>query len=404
MRKKVTSIMLGLAMAASLTACGSSGSATSTTTTAAAGEAAQTEASGDFKGQVTVGVIAPVSGSAAMVGDTDVKGVKLAVKQINEAGGIDGYEIVLDVQDDEQDPTTAVSAINNIISKGEAKAVIGSVNSSCTLAVMTVTEPNQMPLITPNASGITITDPQYHYIGRLQASDRLMAKAITEYAINELGYTKIAVMYQNDDFGTGGLTVVQDTLKEAGLEPVAVEAFEPSATDMNSQLVNVKAADPEALIMWTMYTPAAAIATQAHQLGITADLMGGGGLTNAKLYELAGEDAIGILNTQTYLSNNEAASDAAKAFTAAYEAEYGETPDSNAAMAYDSMMVMAEGLKAAAPEFNPDDIMAGVKSVKDYDLASGCITMDENGDANRDILIVRLSGAEDGKPTYEVVK
>jgi ABC-type branched-subunit amino acid transport system substrate-binding protein len=73
-------------------------------------------------------------------------------------------------------------------------------------------------------------------------------------------------------------------------------------------------------------------------------------------------------------------------------------------MAYDSMMVMAEGLKAAAPEFNPDDIMAGVKSVKDYDLASGCITMDENGDANRDILIVRLSGAEDGKPTYEVVK
>ena len=403
MKKKVLSILLSVAMvAAMVSGCGSKEEESAPAAEETEEAAEDTAEAGDetYEGEIKIGVVGPFSGSSAMVGDTEKKGVELAAKQINEAGGIKGMTIKLIEEDDQQDPKTAVSAINKLVSSDEVVAAIGTVNSSCTLAMMDVTENNEIPLVTPISSGISITDPSNDYIVRLQASDTLQAKAITEYALNDLGYTKIAVMYQNDDYGTGGKDVIVSTLEDAGTEAIAVEAFDSSATDMSAQLLKIKELEPEAIIMWTMYGCGATIAKQCQQLGIEADLMGGGGLTNAKLYELAGDAAVGILNTQTFFPDKEKASETAAAFIDAYEAEYGETPDSNAAMAYDSMMVLAEGLKAAAPDLKADDIMAGMKAVKDMPLATGTITIDENGDANRDILIIRL--CEGG--TYEMVK
>ncbi len=401
MKKKVLSILLSAAMvAAMVSGCGSKdeGSSSADKTEASSDDAAASDAT--YEGTIKIGVVGPFSGSSAMVGDTEKKGVELAAKQINENGGINGMTIELIEEDDQQDPKTAVSAINKLVSSDEVVAAVGTVNSSCTLAMMDVTENNEIPLVTPISSGVAITDPSNSYIVRLQASDKLQAKAITEYAINDLGYKNIAVMFQNDDFGAGGKDVVVETLKDAGIEPLAVEAFDSSATDMSAQLLKIKDLNPEAIIMWTMYGCGATIAKQCDQLGIDCDLMGGGGLTNAKLYELGGESAVGILNTQTFFPDKEKASETAGAFIDAYEAEYGETPDSNAAMSYDSMMVLAEGLKAATPDMKADDIMAGMKAVKDMPLATGTITIDENGDANRDILIIRL--CEGG--TYELVK
>lgn len=411
MKKKIFSAFLCAAMAVSLAGCagqadkdaaGTTAAGAATEGTTAAGGATETKAEGGeaaLDGEIKVGVVAPISGSMAMVGDTNIKGVRLAAKQINEAGGINGKKITLVEADDQGDPKSAVSAANKVIFNDGVVGIIGTTNSSCTLAMMDVTESNQIPTITPNSSGISITDPSNSYIARLQASDTQMARAITEYAVKDLGYTKVAIMYQNDDLGSGGKIVAEEVLKENGLEAVAVEAFEPSATDMNAQLTKIKTFEPEAIIMWTMYTPAAAIAKQVQQLGMDVDLMGGGGLTNAKLYELGGDASVGILNTQTFFPDKTKASPAAVAFIEAYEAEYGVMPDSNAAMAYDSMIVMAEGLKAS-PDLNPDEIMTGIKSVTAKEMATGTITMDENGDANRDILIIRL--AEGGK--YELVK
>lgn len=404
MKKKVLSILLSAAMvAAMVSGCGSKDEGSSSADSADKTEASSDDAAASdatYEGTIKIGVVGPFSGSSAMVGDTEKKGVELAAKQINENGGINGMTIELIEEDDQQDPKTAVSAINKLVSSDEVVAAVGTVNSSCTLAMMDVTENNEIPLVTPISSGVAITDPSNSYIVRLQASDKLQAKAITEYAINDLGYKNIAVMFQNDDFGAGGKDVVVETLKDAGIEPLAVEAFDSSATDMSAQLLKIKDLNPEAIIMWTMYGCGATIAKQCDQLGIDCDLMGGGGLTNAKLYELGGESAVGILNTQTFFPDKEKASETAGAFIDAYETEYGETPDSNAAMSYDAMMVLAEGLKAAAPDMKADDIMAGMKAVKDMPLATGTITIDENGDANRDILIIRL--CEGG--TYELVK
>jgi len=342
------------------------------------------------KDPIKIGIVAPLSGGAAMVGDTQVKGVALAIKQINAAGGIHGREVIYIAEDDEQIPAKSVSAVNKLVYNDKVDAVIGTVNSSATLANMEVTRKAGVPQITPISSNPKITKLGNEWIFRLQASDEHQARAIVDYAINELKIKKPAVIYQSDDYGTGGKDVIVERLKELNVSPVAVEAFAPDAQDMTGQLLKIKNAGADGLFMWTMYAPAALIARQARQIGLDVQLMGGGGLTNPKLVELAGDAAYGLLNTQTFFPDKEGASPEAAAFIDAYEKEYGMLPDSNAAMSYDSMMILAKAMEAAGPSLDKKKVRDAIAATRDYRGVTGVITIDEYGDANREILIIRV--------------
>lgn len=348
---------------------------------------------------IKIGVVAPLSGSAAMVGDTEVKGVELAVEEINAAGGINGRKLEIVKADDEQNPAKSVSAVNKLVHQDKVDAVIGSVNSSAVLANMQVTKAAQIVQITPIGSNNKITHSGNPWIFRLQASDEMQAGAVTNYAVDQLKFKKIAVMYQSDDYGTGGKDVVLKVLKEKGLEPVAVESFVPTGKDMTAQLLKVKNSGAECLIMWTMYEQGALIAKQAKQLGLNVQLMGGGGLTNAKLIELAGDSVYGLLNSQTFFPDETKATDVAAKFIKNYKVKYNKIPDSNAAMSYDSMIILAEAMKKAGKDLKSDDIRKNLHEIKNFQAVTGNITIDENGDANREILIVKIN--DQGK--YEVV-
>lgn len=407
--KKLVALFLALVLALAMTACAGQPAAAEPAAEPAGDAAQPAEPSeGQVKANSTdpivVGVYGPLSGDSAMVGQTLVEGVELATKQINEAGGIYGRQIELITEDDAQNPATAVSAVNKLVHSDSVAAVIGTVNSSCTLASMEVTQAAGIPHITPISSGAAITQMGNPYIVRIQASDLLQAGGIAKYAIEDLGAKKVACLYQSDDYGTGAMEVIVDTLKEAGMELVANEAFDAKAMDMTPQLLKVKEAGADALIMYTMYQQGALIATQARQMGIECPLLGGGGLTNAKLYELGGESVIGLVNTQTFFADADAVNEVSASFIKAFEEEYGRVPDSNNAMAYDSMLTLAEGLKYSIEktgDVESDLVMEGMHAIKDMDMATGNITIDENGDAVRaEILKVRLIGEN----KYELVK
>jgi branched-chain amino acid transport system substrate-binding protein len=352
-------------------------------------------------GPILIGVYGPMSGDSAMVGATLEEGVKLAVEQINGSGGIHGRPIEIIVEDDAQNPATAVSAVNKLIHRNNVVGLIGTVNSSCTLASMEESMRAEVPHITPISSGASITNLGNPWIARIQASDLLQAGAAVDYFVKKLGAKRIGCIFQSDDYGRGAWEVIVEKLKkDYNMELVASEAFEASALDMTPQILNLKQANCDAVIVWTMYQQGALIATQARQQGIEAPLAGGGGLTNARIYELGGEAVVGLVNSQTFFANDPNASQFQKDFISSFQAKYGRLPDSNNAMAYDSMIVMAEGLKAAGTGLKNTDIMAGILAVKDMDLATGKITIAPNGDAVReDVLMVRLTGDKQ----YELV-
>ena len=393
--KKFLAVLLTLAMVLALTACGNGGNGgnggNSGNGNGGGGDADGGQSSGE---PIKVGVYLPLSGANAAVGQSGVEGIEMAVEEINAAGGIAGRPIEIIKEDEENDPTTAVSVVNKLINQDEVVAIIGSVNSSVTLAAMEVSEDAGIPMVTPISSGAAITGSGNQYIVRGQANDLLQAGAVVEYAIAK-GYQKIGLMYQNDDYGGGARDVILDVMKQNNMTLAADEGFEASAADVTPQLQNVKAAGCDCLIMYCMYAPGATIANQAAQLGMgDLPLLGGGGLTNAKLYELGGENVVGVVNSQTFLAGADAVNEFSAKFIENFQAKYNDTADSNNAMAYDSTYILAEGLKYSLEQYNDlsgDHIMEGMKAIKDMPLATGTITIDETGDSIRDkILMVEL--------------
>lgn len=393
--KKFLAVLLTLAMVLALTACGNGGNGgnggNSGNGNGGGGDADGGQSSGE---PIKVGVYLPLSGANAAVGQSGVEGIEMAVEEINAAGGIAGRPIEIIKEDEENDPTTAVSVVNKLINQDEVVAIIGSVNSSVTLAAMEVSEDAGIPMVTPISSGAAITGSGNQYIVRGQANDLLQAGAVVEYAIAK-GYQKIGLMYQNDDYGGGARDVIVEIMKQNNMTLAADEGFEASAADVTPQLQNVKAAGCDCLIMYCMYAPGATIANQAAQLGMgDLPLLGGGGLTNAKLYELGGDNVVGVVNSQTFLAGADAVNDFSAAFIENFQAKYNDTADSNNAMAYDSTYILAEGLKYSLEQYNDlsgDHIMEGMKAIKDMPLATGTITIDETGDSIRDkILMVEL--------------
>ena len=354
---------------------------------------------------IRIGLCAPLSGDAAMVGQSLVDGAMLAIDEFNAAGGIDGHLIEVYKEDDEQTPRVAANAVNKLIFEDNVVGIIGPVSSGCVLTAMEVAADGEVPMITPTGSGASITHLGNPWIARTQASDILMAGAITRYAVSDLGAKRVAVIFQSDDYGSGGGEVVKQILKdEFDMEPVAYEQFEPSALDVSAQVLNIKNADPDAIIMIMMYQQGALVARKVRELGMDTPLMGLGGLTNAKLFELGGDAVVGLANTQTFFADANKAAPASAEFITKFQAAFdGRIPDSNNAMSYDAARIMIEGLKHSyekTGEFDTALIMEGIKSVTEMPLASGIITMDENGDANRDILIIGIT--ENGG--YELIK
>ena len=340
---------------------------------------------------IVVGLVAALSGNSASAGESIVRGAELAVEQVNAAGGINGRPIKLVKEDDENTPAKSVSAVNKLISNDKVIAIIGTNNSSCTLADMQVTQAAELPHICPAASNVKITSSGNPWIVNMNASDKHQASAAVLYAIDKLGAERIALMYQSDDYGIGGKEVIEATLQERGMQLVAAEAFESAATDMNAQLLNIKKGDPQVLLLWTMHQPAALICRQARQLGMKdVQFIGGGGTSNSMLYELGKEAAEGFLNTQTFLADESSASPAAQQYIKDFKAKYdGLLPDSNSAQAYDCVMILADALKQASPDLKNTDIMQNLKSIKDRVCVTGNISFDEGGAAVRDILLVR---------------
>ena len=256
MKKRVLSLSLALAMAASLTACGSSSSTTETTaaaaadaTTAAAG--ASSEASSDkvFK----IGGIGPVTGAAAVYGLAVKNGAQIAVDEINADGGINGYQIEFNFQDDEHDAEKSVNAYNTLKDWG-MQVLMGTVTSAPCVAVADKTNADNMFQITP--SGSSVECAQNPNVFRVCFSDPDQGAASATYIAENKLAEKIAVIYDSSDVYSSG--IYEKFAAEAanqGLEIVDAEAFTADSNkDFSTQLQKAKDAGADLVFLPIYYT------------------------------------------------------------------------------------------------------------------------------------------------------
>ena len=346
MKKRFLSLGLAMAMAASLTACGSSSSTTETTTaaaadatTAAAGES--TAASGEvFK----IGGIGPVTGAAAVYGLAVKNGAQIAVDEINADGGINGYQIEFNFQDDEHDAEKSVNAYNTLKDWG-MQMLMGTVTSAPCVAVADKTMADNMFQITP--SGSSVECAQNPNVFRVCFSDPDQGAASATYIAENKLADKIAVIYDSSDVYSSG--IYERFASEAanhGLDIVAAEAFTADSNkDFSTQLQKAKDAGADLVFLPIYYTEASLIFNQANTMGYAPKFFGCDGMDGIlQVDNFDTKLAEGLMLLTPFAAD--ADDELTQKFVTAYKEKYGETPIQFAADAYDAIYA----IKAAAEE------------------------------------------------------
>ena len=390
MKKRVLSLSLALAMAASLTACGSSSSTTETTaaaaadaTTAAAG--ASSEASSDkvFK----IGGIGPVTGAAAVYGLAVKNGAQIAVEEINADGGINGYQIEFNFQDDEHDAEKSVNAYNTLKDWG-MQVLMGTVTSAPCVAVADKTNADNMFQITP--SGSSVECAQNPNVFRVCFSDPDQGAASATYIAENKLAEKIAVIYDSSDVYSSG--IYEKFAAEAanqGLEIVDAEAFTADSNkDFSTQLQKAKDAGADLVFLPIYYTEASLILKQADTMGYAPKFFGCDGMDGILQVEnFDTKLAEGLMLLTPFAAD--AQDELTQKFVTSYKENYGETPIQFAADAYDAIYAIKAAMEEAdiTPETSVSDTCDKMKEamlkIKVNGLTGEDMTWTEDGEPHK---------------------
>lgn len=379
--KKLLSLSLAAALAVSATACGNSGSGSSDGADAeapAAGtegteaEGTQTEGAEDAgtgsaaaDGSVfKIGAIGPTTGAASAYGTAVMNAAKIAVDEINAAGGINGYQVEFNPQDDEHDQEKSVNAYNTLKDWG-MQLLLGTVTSAPCIAVEAEASADNMFLLTPSGSAINCISGENAF--RVCFADPDQGTASAQY-IGENGLAeKVAVIYDSSDVYSSG--IYETFVTEAANQPfeiVASEAFTAdSKTDFSVQLQKAKDSGADLVFLPFYYNEAALVFTQAAGMNFAPKWFGVDGMDGI-LSGVEGFDsslAEGVMLLTPFSADAE--DELTKNFVAKYaELCNGETPNQFAADAYDGVYIMKAALEQAGctPDMSASDICDALKT------------------------------------------
>lgn len=352
-------------------------------TTPATG-AAQTEATGS---EILIGEVGSLTGSEATFGTSTHAGIELALKKLNDAGGIKGKKLRVTTLDDQGKPEEAATAVTKLITQDKVTAILGEVASSRSLAMAPIAQSNKVPMVTPSSTNPKVTQVG-DYIFRVCFIDPFQGAVMAKFAHNTLKVKRAAILRDiKNDYSVGLANFFTETFKNLGGEIVVDQSYSAGDVDFKSQITSIKTKNPEVIFVPGYYTEVGLIARQARELGIKAPLLGGDGWDSSKLTQIGGEALVGSYFSNHYSPDDK--SEQVQKFISEYKAMFGEVPDGLAAMGYDAMMVLADAMKRAGSLSN-EDIRKALAETKDYPGVTGKITMDKNRDAVKSAVVIEV--------------
>lgn len=350
---------------------------------------------------IKIGANLEMTGGNATFGGSAANGAKLAIKEVNEKGGVLGKKLTLVVADNRSEASEAANAMQKLATQDKVVAVIAPIASSSVIAAAQVNQDNKIPAISPTASNPKVTvDPASNkvrdFVFRAAFIDPFQGAVMANFATKSL-HAKTAAMYidNSSDYAKGLGQFFKETFVKSGGVIVSEESYLQKDTDFKATLTKIKAKNPDVIFAPGYYQEVGMIVKQARELGVNVPFLGGDGWDSAKLPEIAGPQAL----NNTFFSNHYSPDDnspAVKTFVEAYKKEYGQTPDAFAALSYDATMMVIEAMKRANSA-DPVKIKDELAKTKDYKAVSGLITLNETHDAVKSAVIVEF---KEGKQTF----
>lgn len=333
-----------------------------------------------------VGVTGPFTGDGAQYGEMFRMAAEMKADEINEAGGINGIPLELEFQDDKGDPKEAANTAQKLGSNPRVLAVVGHFNSSCSLAGKEVYNSMGVLQLSPGSTNVTVCEGG-DWTFRNVYRDDFQGYFIADFLKYVMGYNRVAVFFDNDDYGRGLRDAFAERANEIGLEIVEEEAYVRDTQEYTPQLTQIMAKKPDAIFISGLYANAAMILTQARNLGLDTPFIGGDGLLSSDLVTNAGKAAEGVIVTCPFLPT--VGDEKTQKFVTDFEARYGTQPDAWAALSYDAVGIVAEAIAKVGPERKAirDYIAAMNTPEKGYDGVAGLTYFNADGDTMKPLIV-----------------
>lgn len=350
---------------------------------------------------VRIGSMFELTGSAAEYGISMNDAVKMAVAEINDAGGIDGKEVVIVERDIASDESQAASGAMSLATDENVSVIIGPALTGTLQAAIPSSNQYQVPIISPSATDDGVlqdNDGNVHpYAYRTSFTNSFQGGALAQFANESLDATKAVIFGDNSSDYAQGLT---ETFQNAfDGEIVSIENFTADQTDFSATLTNIKDMDFDVLYVPGYYEQAGPIIKQAREMGITQPILGPDGFGNTKVIELAGHDN---MNDIYYTSHFVVESDnpEIQEFVTNYKEFTGNDPDMFTGLAYDAVMIAKAAIERAGST-DSEQVNAELEKTENFEGITGTFSFDEKHDPVKTVNIIEIQNAEP-KAIHEV--
>ena len=326
---------------------------------------------------IRIGLVDELSGPQAEAGVLTLKGTRLAIDEINAAGGVMGRQIELVVEDNASTNPGTVLAYSKLVGQGNIAAVIGPLRSTQVQAASPTIAAAKVPAFI-GGSDPSLTRVNNPWIFRIRPNDLFSSKVMAEYAVKVLKGKKIAIIHSTDTFGAGGKNALVEALKALGVEPVTIQGYTNNSQDFTAIVLAIKKSGADVLTSYMTNAPDVGIfAKQLRQLGLTQPWIGSASLATDTALKLAGEALWGTYTVSDFVIE---ANDESKAYAKKFRATHNADPDLFSAWAYGAVYLIKHAIEGAKST-DPEAMRKALLATRGFKGVEGTYDFEPNGDA-----------------------
>ncbi|MFI5316540.1 MAG: ABC transporter substrate-binding protein [Myxococcota bacterium] len=340
---------------------------------------------------IVVGHVASMTGDTATFGRSADQGMRMAIEELNAAGGVLGKKLQLVTEDDRSVTEEARTAAQKLLQRDHVVALLGEVASSRSLAAAPEAQRAKVPMISPGSTNPKVTEVG-DYVFRACFIDPFQGAVMARFAMQELHAKRLAILFDfKQDYSVGLAQFFRDTVLKSGGEIVADERYTSGDIEFRAQLTTIRAANPDAVFVPGYYTELGLIAKQARELGVNVPLLGGDGWDSEKTLEIGGDAVNGYFFSTHYAADSD--NPRVREFVARFTAKYGSTPDAMAALGYDTAGILADSLKRAGAT-DGAKLRDAIAATSGFDGVTGRISIDPSRNARKDAVVLKIDGGK----------
>jgi branched-chain amino acid transport system substrate-binding protein len=334
---------------------------------------------------IRIGMVAELTGVSAEIGASQVNGVRLALDEINQAGGVLGRPLEVDIEDNQSTNPGSVFALSKVLQKGTATAIITSVRSTQILAMMPLILKAGLPAMM-GGTDYTLTHADNPWLFRMRPHDGYSVKAVADFGVNTLKRKKWAIIYSTEAFGVGGKNRLIDALKALDLTPVMVQALNNTTQDFAPAVTAIQQSHADIVAVYLANTfDIGKFAIQFRKVEPGVTLIGAPPLGTVTAIRAGGSALYDSYSINDFVAD---ANPQAHAYAVKYREKYRVEPDLFSSWGYDAVYILALAIKNANST-HPEETRKAILAIRGFKGVEGTHNYDHFGDGLHGYNIVK---------------